>query len=253
LWKRCEKKLVLRRNGNEESGKKKNNSVYYNVKKRYTILTCGKKKEKIEQKVTEREIKKKFTKFSKVILASSSDVRKKMLNRYFTDVVNVPHNVKEEKYKKAKKDPEEIALRIAKEKALSVLRNYSDETIIASDQILVCENKVISKPKSLDEATKKLLFLRNKAHKLYSSIYVMQKGKFYFQQVKEASLFFANITLRDIKKYVSNNKKTVLTTVGSYKIEENSKYKFLRKIGGDRETIVGFPIKDLIKKMKHEK
>ena len=200
-----------------------------------------------------REKQKKHTKLSKVILASSSEVRKKMLNQYFSKVINVPHNAEEEKYKKQKKTPEDIVLRIAKEKALSVLKDYPNETIIASDQILVCENNLLSKPKSLEEATKKLLFLRNKTHKLLSSIYVIQKGKFYFQQVKEASLFFANISQNDIELYVKNNKKTVLTTVGSYKIEENSKYRFLRTIEGDQETILGFPIQDLIKKIKNEK
>ena len=195
----------------------------------------------------------KYTKPSKVILASSSEVRKIMLNQYFSEVVNVPHKAEEEKYKNQRKKPEEIVLRIAKEKAMSVLEDYPNETIIASDQILVFENKVLSKPKSLKEATKKLLLLRNKTHKLHSSIYVLQKGKLYFQQVKEASLFFANISQNDIELYVKNNKKTVLTTVGSYKIEENSKYKFLRVIDGDRETILGFPIQDLIKKIKNEK
>ena len=195
----------------------------------------------------------KYTKPSKVILASSSEVRKIMLNQYFSEVVNVPHKAEEEKYKNQRKKPEEIVLRIAKEKAMSVLEDYPNETIIASDQILVFENKVLSKPKSLKEATKKLLLLRNKTHKLHSSIYVLQKGKLYFQQVKEASLFFANISQNDIELYVKNNKKTVLTTVGSYKIEENSKYKFLSIIDGDLETILGFPIKDLIKKLRHEK
>ena len=199
-----------------------------------------------------REKKENYTKLSKVILASLSEIRNKMLNEYFANVCNVPHNAEEEKYKKGKKKPEEIALRIAKEKALSVLENYPNETIIASDQILVCENKVLSKPKSLEEATKKLLFLRNKAHKLYSSIYVIKEGKCYFQQVKVASLFFANITQNDIELYIKNNKKTALTTVGSYKIEENSKYKFLSIIDGDLETILGFPIKNLIKKIRNE-
>ena len=194
----------------------------------------------------------KHTKLSKVILASSSEVRKRMMNKYFSKVINVPHNAEEEKYKEQQKNPEEIVLRIAKEKALSILEDYLDETIVASDQILVCENTLLSKPKSLEEATKKLLFLRNKTHKLYSSIYVIQKGKLYFQQVKQASLFFANIPQNDIEFYVKKNKKTVLTTVGSYKIEENSKYKFLRIIEGDQETILGFPIQDLIKKIKNE-
>ena len=199
-----------------------------------------------------QEKQEKYTKLSKVILASSSEIRKVMLNQHFSEVINIPHKAIEEKYKK-RKNPEEIVLRIAKEKVLSVLEDYPNETIIASDQILVCENNVLSKPKSLEEATKKLLFLRNKTHKLYSSIYVIQKGKLYFQQVKDASLFFANISHNDIELYVKNNKKTVLTTVGSYKIEENSKYKFLRIIEGDQETILGFPIQDLIKKIKNEK
>ena len=203
--------------------------------------------------MVEREKEEKHTKPSKVILASSSEVRVKMLRQHFSRVINIPHNIEEEKYKRQKRRPEEIALRIAKEKALSVLENYPNEIIVASDQILVCDNNVLSKPKTLGDATKKLLFLRNKAHKLYSSIYVIHKGKFYFQQVKEASLFFANISQNDVELYVKNNKKTVLTTVGSYKIEENSKYKFLSVIDGDHETIVGFPVKDLIKKIKYEK
>ena len=202
--------------------------------------------------MVERDKKEKYIKLPKVILASSSEIRNKMLHVYFKDVANVPHKAKEEKYKRGK-NPEKIALKIAKEKALSILENYPNEIIIASDQILVCENKLLSKPNNLEEATKKLLFLRNKAHKLYSSIYVIKKGKCYFQQVKVASLFFANITQNDIELYVKNNKKTVLTTVGSYKIEENSKYKFLRIIEGDQETILGFPIQDLIKKIKNEK
>ena len=81
----------------------------------------------------------------------------------------------------------------------------------------------------------------------------MKRQKYYFQQAKTASLFFVNITKKDIELYVKNNAKTVLTTVGSYKIEENSKYQFLSITDGDLETILGFPIKDLLKKIKHEK
>ena len=96
-----------------------------------------------------QEKRKRYTNLSKVILASSSEIRIKMLNQYFSNVINVPHKVEEGKYKTRKRKPEEIVLRIAKEKALSVLENHPNEIIIASDQILVCENKVMSKPKNL--------------------------------------------------------------------------------------------------------
>ena len=192
------------------------------------------------------------TKFSKVILASSSTTRVEMLNKYFENVQKVSHKIDEEKYKTPGKKPQEIVLTIAKKKALSVVEDF-DDMIVPSDQILVCENKIISKPKTLEEAKKKLLFLRNKMHKLYSSVYVMQKQELYFQQVKEASLFFANRTQQNIESYMKSNMKTVMNTVGSYKIEENSRYKFIRIIKGDLETIKGFPLKDLIEKIRHEK
>ena len=193
------------------------------------------------------------TKFSKVILASSSTVRIEMLNKYFENVDKVSHKIDEEKYKTPGKKPEEIALTIAKKKALSVVEDFDNDMIIASDQILVCENKIISKPKTLEAAKQKLLFLRNKMHKLYSSIYVIQKQELYFQQVKEASLFFANVPQRAIESYIKANMKTVMNTVGSYKIEENTRYKFIRIINGDLETIKGFPLKDLIEKIRYEK
>ena len=50
-----------------------------------------------------REKQEKYTKLSKVILASSCEVRKEMLKQYFSKVINVPHKAEEEKYKKQKK------------------------------------------------------------------------------------------------------------------------------------------------------
>ena len=207
----------------------------------------------MEKNMNEQIARKLYTKKKKVILASSSEVRNKMLNKYFSNVVRVSHKIEEEKFKIQKKKPEEIVLNIAKEKALSVVKDFGNEMIIASDQILICENKIWSKPKTLEAAKEKLLFLKNKIHKLFSSIYVIQNQKLYFQQVKAASLFFSNISQKDIETYIRVNKKTVLTTVGSYKIEENAKYNFIRIVKGDIETILGFPIKDLIEKIRHEK
>ena len=51
------------------------------------------------------------------MLSSLQQVKlEKNLNQYFSKVINVPHNADEDKYKKQKKKPAEIALRIAKEK-----------------------------------------------------------------------------------------------------------------------------------------
>mgnify|MGYP001245424413 FL=1 len=193
-----------------------------------------------------------YTKFTKVILASDSEVRNRMLKKYFTEVLTVSHKINEERFKTLGKEPEKVVLKIAKEKALSVVEDFGEGMVIASDQILVFEDRILSKPKTLEAAKKKLLLLKNKIHKLYSSIYVLYNQKLYFQKVKQASLFFANLSKKEIDSYIKANKKTVLTTVGSYKIEENAKYNFISIINGDKETILGFPIKDLIEKIKNE-
>ena len=203
--------------------------------------------------MSEKDYRKPFTQFDRVVLASGSEIRKEVLKKYFASVLTISHKIDEEKFKKSQKKPEEIVLDIAKKKALSVVKDFKEEMIIASDQILVCAKKIWSKPKNLEAAKKKLLFLKNKTHQLYSSIYVVNKQKFYFKQVKVASVFFADLTQDEIDSYIKANKKTVLSTVGSYKIEENAKYKFISIIKGEIETILGFPIKDFIEKIKNEK
>ena len=124
--------------------------------------------------------RKQYTKFAKVILASESEIRNEKLKKHFANVQRVPHKIDEEKFKIIEAEPETIVLKIAKEKALSVVKDFGEEMIVASDQILVCEKKIWSKPKTLEAAKKKLLFLKNKVHKLYSSIYVVNRQKFYF-------------------------------------------------------------------------
>ncbi len=183
---------------------------------------------------------------SKVILASSSNTRINYLRQYLKNFISTNHLINEKDFKHQNKNPEDIALELAKQKAKSLRHIYPNDMIIGSDQILVCSRKIIDKPQDEIEAKKNLLFLRNKFHKLYSAIYVIKDGKFYFKQCKHAELFFKNIKTEEIERYIKENKKTVLSSVGSYKIEENEKYKFIKIKQGDIETIIGFPINDFM-------
>ena len=133
------------------------------------------------------------------------------------------------------------------------MHKYEEELIIGSDQLLVFRRKIISKPKSLKEAQKNLLRISGKEHTLLSSVYVIKRKRHYFNEVKKARIFFKLLTEDEIEEYVEKNKKTVLSTVGSYKIEENQKYNFVKILSGDMETILGFPVKSLIEKINQEK
>ncbi len=190
-----------------------------------------------------------LTPSTKLILASSSQTRISYLKKYFSNFKATEHFVDEDEIKKKIKSPLNLVLYLAKEKALSVSKIYPDQMVIGSDQVLVCNNKLINKPKDLSEAEKNLIYLNNKKHNLLSAIYVLKKGKRFFQKVSTAELLFNKISIKQIKEYISQNPKTALSTVGSYKIEENDKFKFLKVLSGDLETIIGFPIKDFLKKV----
>ena len=125
-----------------------------------------------------------------------------------------------------------------------------DDLIIGSDQVLICEGKLIDKPKTIHEAKRNLFFLRNKKHKLISSIAVIYNEKVVFKETKEAILKMRDISDIDIERYLVKNKQTALNCVGSYKIEENNKFNFLDVIEGDLETIIGFPASKFIERIK---
>ena len=196
---------------------------------------------------------KKFTIKEEVILASESKTRINQISKYIKEIKVVKHRLDEDAVKAKIKDPIKLAQEIAKCKAMSVKHLYPDSFIIGSDQVLVCDQKIYNKPKNLDEAKNNLISLKNKIHFLVSSIYVLRKTKLFFQQTKKAQLFLKNIKNADIINYVDSNPVTALSTVGSYKIEENDKFNFLDIISGDMETIIGFPTNDFMKAFYNEK
>ena len=81
-----------------------------------------------------------------------------MLNQYFSKVINVPHNADEEKYKTQKKNPEEIVLRIAKEKALSVLKIIPMKLLLLQTKFWYVKTKCLANQKVLKRQRKNYYF-----------------------------------------------------------------------------------------------
>jgi septum formation protein len=192
-----------------------------------------------------------LTNSKQIILASSSSTRKNDLKKHFKYFISIKHTADELKIKRENQhlNYRDLVLLLAKKKAESVMKKYPKNTIIASDQILTCKNIMINKPSSIKQAKENLKFIIGKNHQLISAIYVIHNQNVYFKEVKEATLFFKAITEQQLDTYLNENNETVLTTVGSYKIEENEKYKFIKIISGDVETIKGFPLKNFLEKM----
>ena len=196
-----------------------------------------------------------YTEHKQVILASSSKTRVNYLKQHLDRILVVRHKVDEKKVKDEfiETNFTDLVRLLAKKKAESVMEDYSKNIIIGSDQILVCEGKLINKSENLSDAKNNLINLRGKRHTLISSLYVIKNKKFYFEETKKAEMLFKKISQKKIDEYVSQQKNEVLKSVGSYRIEDNSKYNFLNILKGDHETIIGFPLKNFIKKFMRDK
>ena len=196
-----------------------------------------------------------YTEHKQVILASSSKTRVNYLKQHLDTILVVRHKVDEKKIKDEfiETNFTDLVRLLAKKKAESVMEDYSKNIIIGSDQILVCEGKLINKSENLSDAKNNLINLRGKKHTLISSLYVIKNKKFYFEETKKAEMLFKKISQKKIDEYVSQQNREVLKSVGSYRIEDNSKYNFLKILKGDYETIIGFPLKNFIKKFMKEK
>ena len=196
-----------------------------------------------------------YTEHKQVILASSSKTRVNYLKQHLDRILVVRHKVDEKKIKDEfiETNFTDLVRLLAKKKAESVMEDYSKNIIIGSDQILVCEGKLINKSENLSDAKNNLINLRGKRHTLISSLYVIKNKKFYFEETKRAEMLFKKISQKKIDEYVSQQNREVLKSVGSYRIEDNNRYNFLKILKGDYETIIGFPLKNFIKKFMKEK
>ncbi len=192
----------------------------------------------------------KLTKDKEFVLASSSQTRIKLMNKYAKNFLAVSHSVNEAKLKELNLPPEECVKTIARAKAQSVQHIYPKLKVIGCDQILICRNKLFSKPNTEKEAIQNLMELQNNVHTLFTSLVIMQNQEIYYEIIKVAKLFFKSTSTSEIEKYVKQNKPIVFSSVGSYKIEENDKFKLVEILSGDKETIIGFPFNEFLKSNK---
>jgi len=95
--------------------------------------------------------------------------------------------------------------------------------------------------------------LSGKRHRLFTCIYVLKNLREYFVEETSAELSFRKISDDEINHYVEKNKVTAVNCVGSYKIEENKKYKFIKILKGKKESIIGFPLKRFLSKIRKKK
>ena len=185
---------------------------------------------------------------NKIILASKSKIRKKILDK--NNIVNVvePSNVDEDIVKlsllKEKVSPEIISKNLAELKANKVSTKKNGEIVLGADSVIDLDGELISKPENREEAMKILKKLNGKSHFLISSACISKNGSMIWNYTDKAKLTMKNFTDDELKNYLSKISDEILYAYNVYQIEGEGRSLFA-SIEGDEDTIMGLPVKKI--------
>ncbi|MDC1158384.1 Maf family protein [Pelagibacteraceae bacterium] len=192
----------------------------------------------------------------KIILASKSLVRKEILDKYKIDNQVVVSNVDEDEIKGSllakKANPLEISKNLAEIKSIKVSNKYPDQLVLGADSVISLNNILINKPNSRDEAFEILKKLNNSKHYLISSVCISKNGSMIWNHSDSSELKMKNLTDDELLNYLNKIETKTLLAYGVYQIEASG-LKLFEYIKGDRESIMGLPIIDILNYIKHYK
>ena len=182
---------------------------------------------------------------NKIILASKSEVRKKILieNGISCDVEpsKVDENVIKESLLKEGATPEIISKSLAELKANKISNKNPAELVLGADSVIDLDGEIISKPKSREEAFNILKKMNGKSHFLISSVCISQNGNMIWNYTDQAELVMKEFSDKELGDYLAKISDQNLYAYNVYQIEGEGK-KLFSKIKGDKNTIMGLPI-----------
>ena len=185
----------------------------------------------------------------KIILASKSGVRKKILDEHNVACKVISSNADEDEIKISLEaegaDPTLISKNLAEIKSIKVSSKNPDQLVLGADSVVALSNKVINKPKSREEAFEILKKLNNSKHYLISSVCISKNGAMIWNYTEASELKMKHLSEKQILDYLDKIKTETLLAYGVYQIEAEG-LKLFEYVKGDRYSIMGLPIKEIL-------
>ena len=186
--------------------------------------------------------------FKEIILASKSEVRKKILEengiKCIVEPSNIDENLIKESLLKENVTSELISKNLAELKANKVSQKKSEKLVLGADSIIDLDGEIISKPSNRNDAFNILRKLNGKKHQLISSVCISKNGSMIWNYTDAANLTMKKMTNEELKSYLIKIKDKELYAYNVYQIEGEGRSLF-SKIEGDEDTIMGLPVKQI--------
>ena len=183
----------------------------------------------------------------KIILASKSPRRKKLLEKFNVKFKVIDSNLDESIISKILK-PYDYCSMLASMKAQNVSKKFENELIIGADTIVVLNEKIIEKPKDKPDALNTLKQLSGCSHFVYTAVSLQSiSQKINHTFVEKTKVIFNILEDKEIFFYVNNYKP--YDKAGSYGIQDVSSI-FVQYIEGCYDNVLGLPLSKLYKELK---
>ena len=188
-----------------------------------------------------------------LILACKSGVRKKILENYKIDCEIIPSNVDEDEVKISLQaegaNPLLISKNLAEIKSIKVSNKNPNRLVLGADSVISFNDELISKPKTRNEALKILMKLNNSKHLLISSVCISKNGAMIWNYSESSELKMKKFSESQLLSYLDKINTETLQAYGVYQIEADG-LELFEYIKGDRDSIMGLPIKEIIRYIK---
>ena len=193
---------------------------------------------------------------AELVLASGSEVRKRLLTAAGVNFEVIRSNVDEDAVRAAlgsAKDemvPDDLAELLARAKLEDVLSRTSKRFVLAADQVLYFDGRYYDKPKDNDEARAHLLAFRGRTHSLHTALVLAEDG-----DVVWTLSATVDVTMRDyspafVGRYLAYVGDRALQSVGCYELEGIGA-QLIEKIAGDYHAVLGLPVLPLLVELRN--
>ena len=184
----------------------------------------------------------------KIILASQSGVRRKILINNGINCEVIPAFIDEDQIKESmleeKATPKIISKNLAEVKANKVSMKQHNRFVLGADSVIDLKGELISKPTNREEAINIIEKLNDKTHQLISSVCISKNGSMIWNYTDTSTLTMKKLNSDEIKSYLSKIRDKELYAYGVYQIEADGRSLF-SKIKGDEDAIMGLPVKQI--------
>jgi septum formation protein len=189
----------------------------------------------------------------KIILASKSLVRKEILEKNNISCIVVHSNVDEDQVKDSLlavgANPMLISKNLAELKSTKVSSKCPDQLVLGADSVISLNNELINKPKTRQEGLKILKKLNGSRHYLITSVCISKNGAMVWNFTDQSELKMKKLSDEQLVDYLQKIKTEILLAYGVYQIEAGG-LELFETIKGDRDSIMGLPVKQVIDYIK---